>query len=272
MSAISSDPLKFRLTLCAATPLATRYFELQTIEFDVVNISGDVLFIETASLRFEADTGAIPNYVDSSPGLTLLPNKNRRITIDVRPIPLYKEFTNRFDVLLKYRPEVEGRLGKQSKEPHVGFYIIISTPPATLGDVFVSFKQPEDQRIANILERYAKRAGFSPHLFMRNPEVGTDQWQSIEQLINQCHSMFVVWGRRTEWGDGVGREIELCRKRRIREILLIENGVALPDPYHGTNSTYKRYDPEYPAPVLSEAVSSLRDQILVSRRRLKSSS
>jgi hypothetical protein len=261
MSAASPDPLKFGLTLRTPTPLVFQYFETRQIEFEVVNISGEVLLLEAAPLKFEADTGAVPNYVDASPGLRLGPNDSGIIRIDVRP-PLYKESTNQFDVLLRYRPETHGRLGNLSTERHDGFYIIINTPAATLGDVFVSFKQPEDQRLANILERYAKRAGFTPRLFMRNPAVGADQWKSIEKLIKQCHSMFVVWGRRTDWGDGVGKEIELCRKRRIREILLIEEGLALPDHYQNTNFTYKKYDPEEPACALSEAVSSLRDQVL----------
>ncbi len=268
MSATPSHPPKFTLTL-RASPLATRYFEPIAVDFAVTNDSSDMLFIESSSLKFEADTGAIPNYVDWSPGLRLAPSEQGRISVVVRPVPLYKEFTNQFDVLIKYRPEVQGRLGKLSTEQHGGFYIIVNTPPADLGDVFVSFKQPEDQRLANILERYAKRAGFTPHLFMRNPAVGTDQWRSIEKLIKQSHSMFVVWGRRTEWGEGVEKEIELCRKRRMREVLLIENDLALPDIYHGTNCTYKRYDQSDPAHALSEAVSSLRDQIVDSQNRLR---
>jgi hypothetical protein len=262
MSTIPSDPPSFILTLKASASLATHYFDLQTIEFDVVNTSGEVLFIEAAPFKFEADTGATPNYVDCSPGLRLLPNGGGRITVDVRPVPLYKELTNQFDVLLKYRPEVQGRLGKLRTELHGGFYIIINTPPPSLGDIFISFKQPEDQRLANILERYAKRAGFTPHLFMRNPALGINQWKSIRKLIKESHSMFVVWSRRTEWGEGVEKEIELCRKYHIREVLLIEDGLPLPDLYQGTPYAYQRYDPTEPAHALSDAVSSLRDQVV----------
>jgi len=246
----------------ASAPLATQYFDLQTIEFDVVNISGETLFIEAASLKFEEDTGATPNYVDCFLGLRLLPNGTGRITSEVRPIPLYRESTNQFSVLLKFRPEVYGRLGKQATEMHPGFYIIINTPPATLGDVFISFKQPEDRRLANILERYAKRAGFTPRLFMRNPALGADQWKSIQKLIKNAHSIFVVWGRRTEWGDGVEKEILLCRKHHLKEILLIEDGLALPGLYQNTQYTYQRYDPADPARALSDAVGSLRDQVV----------
>jgi hypothetical protein len=266
MSTTSPDPLKFRLTHRTATSPPLQYFEDRSIEFEVVNISSEVLLLEAVQLKFEADTGAVPNYVDASPGLRLPPNESGMIKIDVRPLPLYKEYTNQFDALLRFRPETHGRLGKLSTERHDGFYIIINTPAATLGDVFVSFKQPEDQRLANILERYTKRAGFTPHLFMRNPAVGADQWKSIEKLIKQSHSMFVVWGRRTEWGEGVGKEIELCRRRRMREIPLVEEGLVLPDAYQNTNCTYKRYDPEDPAHVLSETVSSLRVQVLASQR------
>lgn len=271
MHTTSSSALKFQITLAATVPLATQYFQSQAIEFDVVNTSGKVLFIKDMTLQFEADTGGVPNYVDASLGLRLIPNKRGRVIIDVQPLPLYPEFTTKFDVLLKYHADVHGRLGKLSTERHGGFYIMINTPPPTLGNVFVSFKQPEDQRLANILERYLRRAGFTPNLFGRNPPVGSDQWKSIERLIKHCHSMFVVWGRRTEWGEGVGKEIKLCRSRRMREILLIEEGLPLPSPYQRTAWVYKRYDADEPAHALSKAVSSLREQVIGSQRRSKHS-
>jgi hypothetical protein len=71
-----------------------------------------------------------------------------------------------------------------------------------------------------------------------------------------------VWALRTEWGDGVGKEIELCRKHNVRELLLIEEGVDLPELYKGTKTTYKRFDPSDPAKAFSEAIRSLHEQIV----------
>ena len=262
MDRISPDSLKFVLTLAASTPQTFRYYERQTIEFEVVNTSGDTLFIEAAHLKFQPDTGAIPNYVECCPSLRLVSTGKGFIRVDVCPLPLYMEYTNQFDVLLKYRLEVGGRLGKLFTEPYEGFYTIINTAPPSLGDVFISFKQPEDQRLANILARYARRGGFSPNIFVHSPSLGAHQWKSIEKLIAKSHSIFVVWGRRTEWGIGVRKEIRLCRRHHLREILLVEDGIALPDLYQGTKWTYKRYDPIDPARALCDAVSSLRDQAI----------
>ena len=264
MTRISSDPLKFALRLSSAVPLAARYYDLQTIEFEVVNTSAETLFVEAADLRFQPDTGATPAYVECWPSLRLAPRENGCIKVDVEPLPLYREYTNQFDLLLKYRSEVRDRVGKLCTEPLTGFYIIINKPPTTHGDVFISFKQPEDQRLANILERYATRGGFDPHVFVHKPSLGADQWKEIEELIAKSHTMFVLWGRRTEWGNGVRKEVRICRRHHLREILLIEDGLALPDLYEGTNCTYKRYDPADPARALSDAVSSLRKQITTS--------
>src|SRR5258708_27656312 len=82
--------------------------------------------------------------------------------------------------------------------------------------------------------------------------------------------MFIVWGVRTEWGEGVEKEIALCRKHKVRELLLIEEGLAVPQPYEGTNVTYKRFDASDPAKALSEAITSSRDQVVSKARTLDS--
>ena len=264
MTTVSSSPPKFLVELASSAPLVTHYFESTRIGIKVTNISGETVLIESVTLQFEADTGAAPNYEDSYPALRLSPGQSSPINLNVTPVPLYRAYTNQFKVRLTGHVESGGRLHGSFSELHPGFYLIINMPSDSLGNVFVSFKQPEDQRLANILERYARRAGFEPYLFMRKPHLGADQWEEIAKLIKQSHSVIIVWALRTDWGDGVEKEIELCRTHKCREILLIENGVELPELYDGTKATYKRFDPEEPAKALSEAIASLRAQIVKS--------
>jgi hypothetical protein len=259
----SSAPSKLIVEVSSSSPtLRTEYFQTKAIGLKVTNTSAQTILIKSATLKFQPDTGAAPNYVDKECAIRLLSNRSATITVDVTPTPLYREATNEFEVGLKCHFEVGGRLTDSFVERHPGFYVIINTPAPTLGKVFISFKQPEDQRLANILERYARRAGFEPRLFARDPDLGADQWKSIEGHIAASHSAFIVWARRTEWGEGVEKEVNICRTRGVKEILLIEDGLELPKLYKGTSSAYKRFDPDEPAPALSAAVASLRGQAI----------
>jgi hypothetical protein len=263
MTTALPNPNRFFVEVVSSSTICTSYFESTRINIRVTNSSKESTLLESATLQFQPDTGAAPNYVDFHPGLRLSPKESKTVEVDVTPVPSYQEYTNQFKIRLKGHAESRGRLGDSFSELHGGFYIIINPSAASLGEVFVSFKQPEDQRIANILERYARRAGFTPRLFMRRPELGEKQWEQIETLIGQCHSVVIVWGLRTEWGEGVEREIDLCRKHCCREILLIAEGVEPPKNYDSTIA-YQRFDPVEPAEGLSRAMASLRDQVVKS--------
>lgn len=256
-------PQRFLVEIVSSAPISTHYFERTRINIKVTNISKESVLIECATLQFEADTETAPNYQDHPTALRLSPNESGLIEVDVTPVPLFLEYTNQFQVGLKAHVESGGRLSVPFWERHKAYYIIINPPTLSLGDIFISFKQPEDLRLANILERYAKRAGFNPHLFMRNPAIGRDQWDEIEMLIKRCHSVIIVWSLRTEWGEGVEKEIELCRQYSCREILLVAAGVEPPKIYD-SKLAYQRFDPNDPAKGLSEAIRSLRDQVIAS--------
>lgn len=257
------SPKRLIVEVVSGRTATTHYFEETRIRIKVTNSSADNVFVKYGALQFTPDTEAAPSYQDFHPSLRLIHAESKTIEVDVTPVPLYLEYTNQFRIMLKGHVESGGRLGDAFAEVHEGYYIIINSPKASLGEVFISFKQPEDQRLANILDRYATRAGFTPRLFMRRPELGENQWGQIEGLIKQCHSVVIVWGPRTEWGEGVEREIELCRKHGCREILLIAKGAEPPQTYN-SEIAYQRFDPDEPAVGLSKAIASLRDQALKS--------
>jgi hypothetical protein len=236
------------------------------LEYKITNISPDNILVESLTLQFEPDTDSASNYVDVDTTFRLEAGETTKVTAKVRPTPLFLANTNQLQMRFKYRVTSAGRIGELTAETHKGFYLIVDTPAADCGSVFISFKQPEDQRLANILERYARRAGFVPHLFVRSPEVGADQWKTIERMIRASHSVFILWGRRTEWGEGVEREIELCRMHHVREVLLIEHRVDIPTAFGHTPITFKRFDRQEPAEDLSAAVVSLHDQLKGSSR------
>jgi hypothetical protein len=245
-------------------PPETNYCECKALEYSITNISASSLLIESVTLQFEPDMETAPNYVDLACGFRLQRQESKTFVVDVTPTPMFRELTNQIRIRVQYRIEAEldGRVGDSLVETHVGFYIIIRTPPPSLGAVFISFKQPEDQGLANILARYAGRAGFKVHVYLRKASPGAHQWHEIEDLIRSSHTMFVVWAQRTDWGEGVEREIRICRNRKLREVLMIESGVDVPRAFKDRGITYKRFDPQDPAPAFAEAVVSVRAQVL----------
>jgi len=252
---------RFVIRQTPAEPAQTEFFQPITLQYEIVNVGIDTVFLESLTLQLSPDIDTAANYIDRPCACRLVPKGSMIVAVTVTPTPMYQENTNQIKIRCNYRLEAEARIGEPLNETHAGFYLIIATPAPTLGNIFISFKQPEDQRLANILERYAKRAGFAVYLLVRMPNVGADQWQTIEALIKESHSVFFIWARRTDWGDGVEREVVLCRRHKVREILLIENGVDVPSAFDETSVMYKRFDPQEPAAALSEAVSSLRSQI-----------
>lgn len=252
----------FGIRQLSDTPARATYFEPHELKYSITNLSSARLLIDRGTIQFQPDLASPPDYVDSTCGILLSPGGSAEIIFTYTPTPIYLENTNEVRIRLDYRVDTDGRIGPRLNEIHQGFYVIISPPAASLGDVFISYKQPENSRLATILERYTRRAGFVPHLFVRDPNVGADQWKLIESLIKASHSAFIVWASRTDWGNGVEREIQLCRDHGVREMLLIEHGIPLPPQYEGTLISYKRFDPEDLSRGVSEAVTSLRQRAM----------
>ncbi|HEV2722864.1 MAG TPA: hypothetical protein VG323_22760 [Thermoanaerobaculia bacterium] len=244
-------------------PPETAYFQPIALQYALTNISAEPLLIDSVTLQFQPDMDTAPVYVDATFGFRLVPNETRVIDVEVTPTPEFLDATNEIQIRVKYHLESEdGRFIAATPERHKqGYYVIIRKPARNLGDVFISFKQMEDLRFANILERYLKRAGFKPHLFIREPNVGAHQWITIENILKTCHSAFIVWTDKTDFGEGVQTEIRICRRLGVREIPLLERGLDVPSCFD-SRRTYLRFDPQQPAAEFSEAVASLRTQIL----------
>jgi hypothetical protein len=134
-----------------------------------------------------------------------------------------------------------------------------------LGQLFVSFKQPEDRRFARIVKRVAQRAGFQPWLKMNESTPGQVLWDSIELRLLESVAVAFIWTEHTEWGDGVEREIALCQANGMQHVLLIQQGVEIPPQFKGTPIEYQPFDPEDPLEAYAQAITGLR-RILLSKR------
>ena len=240
------------------------YFGEKAIAIDITNLLSQSILLEDVILQFQADTGSAPIYVDHRCGIELAGNRLASLSLRVMPTCQFLAYTNVFRVMVHYRINHDGRLGNQISENHLGSYLIVKPPKDSLGKAFISFKQPEDIALARTLERYARRAGLNPFLIMDDRQPGTSHWDRIEEAIRSSGAAFVVWGERTEWGTGVQREIGLCRKHSVKEVLLLEQSLSVPELFRDTaaENEYSRFHKEDPAASLDRAVMSVRNRFL----------
>lgn len=70
-----------------------------------------------------------------------------------------------------------------------------------------------------------------------------------------------IWTDRTDWGNGVEREIELAKKNGILYAPIIEEPLPTPQHFKGSPIEYMHFDPEGPLRTFSEAVGGLRKAV-----------
>jgi hypothetical protein len=245
--------------------MEVEYFEEVSLPLTVINTSSEPILLESITLRFQSDADISKIYVQDNCSCIIKPQEMRDIEVKVIPTPMFLANTNVFDVMVTYRLNVDGKLSEQAsyifRAPQ-GCFIIIKPSTTQLGQIFISFKQPEDLKLAKILERFAERAGFKPYLAIHDSQPGTQLWDRIEPALRGSLAVLVLWTKHTQWGDGVQREVELCRAHGIQDILLIENGLDLPLAYKGTESEYRRFDYDDPFEPFSKVITIRRKLLL----------
>ena len=262
---MSSPSSKLNFGVSAPPPIShlVEYYSLTEVRLIITNVSGRLQLVETITLQFQADVGTAPIYVDCSCGIEIRPAKAEEVVVTVTPDSLYLAGTNQFSVMVRYKTVEVDKVGVQQTEVHSNLsYILVRPSSLDLGQVFISFKQPEDLDIANLLARLSAKAGFKPYLALRDPKLGANQWRRIARAIGSSKSVMVIWTTRTEWGGGVRREVGLARGKKLHEALLIDESLQLPDLYQGTEMEYQYFNPDIPAAAFGKAITSFRKQVL----------
>ncbi len=264
MDDINSESRELAISVPPPLDSGAEYCSPKTISLNITNLTASPVLLEDITLRFQPDSGSVDVYEDQKLGIRIPAHELAVISVEIIPTVLYQEATNYFGVLIHYCPEVDGRPGVRKTARHENAsYLIIKRPKDVLAEVFISFKQPEYLTWTRLLDRYARRAGFSPYFLMQDPQPGTDQWNRIEEAIKRSKAVFVIWGNRTEWGTGVQREVELCRKHGVQEILLLDWNLDTPEMFKGTSIEYSRFDPDSPNDSFAKAVDATRRRFLM---------
>lgn len=245
---------------------AVDYFQGIDIAVSVFNQCATSITIDLITLRFQPEWGSAAADViikDSSwSGFDLDPGREDYRKIRVTPSPLFLVNTNVFDVLITYRKTtlLKTRLTQLKK---YASHLLVKLPPEGLGQVFLSYKDPEDLSLLEILRTIARRAGFTPYVGPADAKPGTSLiWeQKIPPAIKASKALFVIWTENTPFGEGVQREISIARKAGIREVPLIEKQAPVPQEYNNLESEITWFDRLSAPAVFEKTIKAFRSTI-----------
>ena len=264
MTDAASPPIK--LVIDKREHLIVHYLESLGISIGIENPNPSAtLVINSLALRFQSRRSR-PDPDNADPyttvlhpveGLSVPPLKLAYRTIEVRPTLHCLTYTNFFDVVVSYRlcTEIVGEVQSFIGE---GWFAIIKPAPQLFGRVFISYKEPEDRSLADLLFQFAKDAGFDPYMAPADLKTGSRIWgQKIPVAIKQSKFMFVIWTGNTAGGPGVKKEIKIARKNKIQIVPLLER--KSPDPkLFGRDVEYTSFDLDKAALTFAEVVAVRR--------------
>ena len=211
------------------------YLEETSVPVSVTNMTDTSIVVDQITLQFKTneaanskDDGRITQNCENG---AVKPQGTRYWNVRFRPNLFLREYTNDYSVEVIYRRDENGRLSTPLKvvKPAGFSYLIIQTPPAAFGKVFISYKDNEDLELAKSLFALARRAGFSPYMAPPDLKPGRQIWdEKIIPSIKDSVFAFIIWTEHTDKGPGVVREIKLCREFGKKEVLLLEKSASVP--------------------------------------------
>lgn len=256
-----------------STGVNVDYLKETFVPVGVTNKTDNDIVVESIIIKFSTspesdkkDDGII-RY--DCPGEILKPNGHNYWKIKIVPNLFFEAYTNSYGVAVTYRKDEGGKRGAPltfHKPVGLGNYLIIGMPPPTYGKVFISYKDDEDLELAQLLLTLAQRAGFDAYIAPPHRKPGTDIWNDkIIPAIKSSDFAFIIWTDHAEKNPGgVEKEIKLCRKSEVEEVLLLLKGIDVPELYKSNKrkgKEYMRFNRDTAALNFSEVVVARRKMI-----------
>lgn len=264
---MSEIPHPISLSFDKSEPLSVDYLSSLDIGIGVRNEQSEAtMVIESLALRFQSrrqgadGTKADPHATVVYTGdiLAIPPKKLTYCTVKVRPSLLFLANSNLFDVAITYRLDAE-KTGDRREFAGDGWYIVVRPAPQLFGKVFVSYKEPEDRRLADRIFQFAKDAGFNPYMAPPHLRPGSRIWrEKIPPAIKESRCMFVIWTRNSAKGTGVKREIKIARSSKIDIVPLLDRGTTDPKLF-GAGVEYTQFDADDADVAFADFVAARRD-------------
>ncbi len=219
--------------------------------------------IDSLALRFQSRSSAgsvtaDPHTMIVHPGgaLSIPPAKLDYCTVQVCPNLLFLKYTNVFDVAVSYR--LSDNIGELQSFITEGWFVLIEPTPQLFGKVFISYKEPEDRPLAELLFEFTRDAGFEPYMAPPDIKTGSRIWgKKIPAAIVESRFIFVIWTSNTPGGPGVKKEIKIARKNGIGVVPLLVRTATDPRLF-GRDVEYTRFDAGSAALTFAEVVAARR--------------
>ena len=223
------------------------------------------LVIESLALRFQSrrptfgaeNADPRTTMVYAGPPISISPSKLGYCTVTLRPNLLFVPHTNLFDVAVVYRLHTE-IIGELRSFIGQGWFVLVRPAPQLFGKVFISYKEPEDRILADLLFNFAKDAGFDPYMAPPDIKSGSRIWgKKIPTAIQESKLLFAIWTNNTTKGTGVRKEIKLARQHCIDIVPLLEKNASDPKLF-GRDVEYTQFDADEPHLIFSEVIATKR--------------
>jgi TIR domain len=262
MTSALTHPIK--VVVDREKPLRANYLNKLTINIALENQDPSVgVVIDSLALRFQSRSKASsvtadPRTMVVHPGgaLQIPPTKLNYCTVDVWPNLLFLKYTNVFDIAVSYR--LSNSISQLRSFITEGWYVLIEPAPQLFGSVFISYKEPEDRVLAELLFEFTKDAGFDPYMAPPDVKTGSLIWgRKIPSAVKQSKFMFVMWTSNTPSGRGVKKEITIARENGIAVVPLLATGVKDPKLF-GRDVEYTQFDINNAALAFAEVVAARR--------------
>ncbi len=163
------------------------------------------------------------------------PSERSEAIVHIRADLALPPYTVPLDLRLRYQRYDAGHwLGLEGPYSFPGLdAIIVQARPRTGDQVFISFKDPEDDSHAKILQTHLDNVGIKGYRAKDDRKFGTHIWdEKIRDAIHQSRAVAVIWTPRTVRNPkGVMREIDLASEFNVPMMLTREVDTELPKGY-----------------------------------------
>jgi hypothetical protein len=223
------------------------------------------LWVRAVSVSLQPDTGwkgdANRMVFRSEPGLELPPDHKEVTRVSVIPPLDCLPNSNIVDVSVEYGTLAETRDGdlRQTDRRHVDWILVTEVPAPVGAEVFVSFKDPENEELAQLAAKYLCRAGLTPYLARDDGRCGCDYWrEKIEPAIGRAAGTLVIWTADTRrHPEAVSREIGIAQRARVPLGLFLSRDVKAPVEYPPSVLEYFRFDPVAPHAAFAVGIADM---------------
>ena len=239
------------------------------------NRSTEALHVRAVSISLQADAGWVGPRTRmafrAEIGLELPPGcmEIRHVTI-VPPLDCLA-YSNFLDVIVEYGSSTDLANGRPRlmEKRNLDWLLVKEVPaPVSGAEVFVSFKDPENEDLAQLAAKYLRRAGFLPYLAREDGRCGSDYWEEkITPAIRRSAGILVIWSpEAVRHPESVQREIAIARSSAVSVGLFLSADADPPAEYPASILEYVRFDSSAPYAGFANGIAAAAKRWKVDRK------